>query len=118
MVETAGNAQVFSPLSYLEASTPGTGGFIETGQQRLQVRNVLETIADPNSLGQVPVEDTGGRLELADVATVTVDHQPLIGDAVVNDGDGLLLVVEKYPGADTPLSPAVSSRRSRSFARG
>ena len=101
VVETAGNAQVFSPLSYLEASTPGTGGFIETGQQRLQVRNVLETIADPNSLGQVPVEDTGGRLELADVATVTVDHQPLIGDAVVNDGDGLLLVVEKYPGADT-----------------
>src|SRR4051795_4311120 len=32
VVETAGNAQVFSPLSYLEASTPGTGGFIDTGQ--------------------------------------------------------------------------------------
>ena len=26
-----------SPLSYLEASTPGTGGFIDTFNQRLQV---------------------------------------------------------------------------------
>jgi CzcA family heavy metal efflux pump len=101
VVETAGNAQVFSPLSFLEASTPGTGGFIETPQQRLQVRNVLETIADPASLGKVPVDETGGQLLLRDVADITVDHQPLIGDAVVNDGGGLLLVVEKFPGADT-----------------
>ena len=28
------------------------------------------------------------------------DHQPLIGDAVSTDGPGLLLVVEKFPGAD------------------
>ena len=101
VVETAGNAQVFSPLSYLEASTPGAGGFIETPQQRLQVRNALETIADPATLGQVPVEGTNGRLTLADVSTITVDHQPLIGDAIVDDAAGLLLVVEKYPGADT-----------------
>lgn len=101
IVETAGNAQVFSPLSYLEASTPGTGGFIETRQQRLQVRSVLDAIADPGALGQVPVVDTGGRLRLADVADIRIDHQPLIGDAIVNDGAGLVLVVEKYPGADT-----------------
>ena len=35
------------------------------------------------------------------MATVVEDHQPLIGDAVVNDGDGLFLVVEKFPGANT-----------------
>ena len=98
VISTAGNAQVASPVSYLEASTPGTGGFIETPQQRLQVRNVLDEIADPNELGKVPVEGTGGKLRLADVAEVKIDHQPLIGDAVVNDGDGLLLVVEKFPG--------------------
>src|SRR3954465_4418467 len=28
IIETTGNAQVASPVSYLEASTPGTGGFI------------------------------------------------------------------------------------------
>ena len=101
VIETAGNAQVVSPLSFLEGSTPGTGGFIETPQQRLQVRNVLDKIADPKELGKVPVEDTGGRLRLTDVADVKVDHQPLIGDAVVGDGDGLLLVVEKFPDAST-----------------
>ena len=29
------------------------------------------------------------------------DHQPLIGDAVVNDGTGLLFVVEKFPEVNT-----------------
>ena len=101
VVSTAGNAQVVSPLTFLEASTPGTGGFIETPQQRLQVRHLIEKIADPDALGQVPVEGTQGRLRLTDVSNVTVDHQPLIGDAVVNGDEGLLLVVEKFPGADT-----------------
>lgn len=101
VIATAGNAQVVSPLSFLEGSTPGTGGFIETPQQRLQVRNVLDKIADPRELGKVPVEDTAGRLRLTDVADLKVGHQPLIGDAVVGDRDGLLLVVEKFPGAST-----------------
>jgi CzcA family heavy metal efflux pump len=101
VIETAGNAQAVSSLSFLEGSTPGTGGFIETPQQRLQVRNVLDQIANPEALGKVPVEETGGRLRLTDVADIRIGHQPLIGDAVVNDRDGLLLVVEKFPGAST-----------------
>jgi Cu/Ag efflux pump CusA len=100
VIRTAGNAQIASPVSYLEASVPGTGGFIETPQQRLQVRNVFDKIADPKELGKVPVEGSGGRLRLTDVADVVEDHQPLIGDAVVNDKDGLLLVVEKFPGSN------------------
>ena len=101
VVATAGNAQVSSPISYLEASVPGTGGFLETPSQRLPIRNVFDNIATPKALGQVPVEDTGGRLRLSDVSHVVEEHQPLIGDAVVDDGEGLLLVVEKFPGADT-----------------
>lgn len=101
VISTAGNAQVASPVSYLEASVPGTGGFIETPAQRLPIRNVFDNIASPETLGQVPIEETGGKLRLSDVANVVEEHQPLIGDAVVNDGDGLLLVVEKFPGADT-----------------
>ncbi len=62
---------------------------------------MLEKIADPKELGKVPVEGTGGKLRLSDVSDIKVDHQPLIGDAVVNDADGLLLVVEKFPGANT-----------------
>ncbi len=100
VIRTAGNAQIASPVSYLEASVPGTGGFIETPQQRLQVRNVFDKIADPKELGKVTVEGSGGKLRLTDVANVVENHQPLIGDAVVNDEGGLLLVVEKFPGAD------------------
>jgi CzcA family heavy metal efflux pump len=99
VVASAGNAQISTPLSFLEGSTPGTGGFIETPQQRLGVRNVFDKLISPKELGKVPVEGTN--LRLSDVATVVEGHQPLIGDAVVNDGDGLLLVVEKFPGANT-----------------
>ena len=102
VINTTGNAQVVSQLSFLEASTPGTGGFIETPQQRLQVRHLLEKLADPAELAKVPVEGTAGRLKLGDVADIKVDHQPLIGDAVVDGGPGLLLVVEKFPGVSTP----------------
>ncbi|HYF25578.1 MAG TPA: efflux RND transporter permease subunit [Baekduia sp.] len=101
VIRTAGNAQIASPVSYIEASVPGTGGFIETPQQRLPIRNVFDNIATPSQLGRVPVEGTGGKLRLTDVSNVVEDHQPLIGDAVVGDGEGLLLVVEKFPGAST-----------------
>ncbi|MGA9715414.1 MAG: efflux RND transporter permease subunit [Aeromicrobium sp.] len=101
VIRTAGNAQIASPVSYLEASVPGTGGFIETPAQRLPIRNVFDNIASPEALGKVPVENTDGRVRLTDVATVVEEHQPLIGDAVVDDGNGLILVVEKFPGADT-----------------
>jgi Cu/Ag efflux pump CusA len=101
VISTAGNAQVVSPLSFLEASTPGTGGFIETPQQRLQVRHLLEKLTDPAEVAKVPVEGAPGNLTLGDVAEIKVDHQPLIGDAVVNGGPGLIMVVEKFPGANT-----------------
>ncbi len=101
VIRTAGNAQIASPISYLEASVPGTGGFIETPSQRLPIRNVFDNIASPENLGKVPVEDTRGRLRLTDVANVVEAHQPLIGDAVVDGGEGLILVIEKFPGTDT-----------------
>ncbi len=102
VVETTGNAQLVSPLTFLEASTPGTGGFIESPNQRLQVRHVFENFGTPEALGNVTVEDTGGQLRVDDVANVVEEHQPLIGDAIVDGNDDrLLLVVEKFPGADT-----------------
>src|SRR5918994_5063778 len=102
VVETTGNAQLVSPLTFLEASTPGTGGFIESPNQRLQVRHVFENFGTPEALGNVTVEDTDGQLRVADVANVVEEHQPLIGDAIVGGNDDrLLLVIGKFPGADT-----------------
>jgi CzcA family heavy metal efflux pump len=98
VIETSGNAQLVSPLSFLDASTPGTGGFIDGPNQRLSVRHILP-FGEPADLARVPIEDS--RLRLGDVARVVEDHQPLIGDAVVDGGAGLLLVVEKLPGANT-----------------
>jgi CzcA family heavy metal efflux pump len=104
VISTAGNAQLVSPLSFLAASTPGTGGFIDTPNQRLQVRHILP-IVTPEKLARVPVEGTGGAagepMRLGEVTRVVEDHQPLIGDAVVDNKTGILLVVEKFPGADT-----------------
>jgi Cu/Ag efflux pump CusA len=98
IVKTAGNSLWYSPLSFLEASVAGTGGFIETPNQRLGVRHVLP-ITTAADLARVPVEGT--TTALSDVATVVEDHQPLIGDAMSGAGPGLLLVVEKLPGVNT-----------------
>jgi Cu/Ag efflux pump CusA len=43
----------------------------------------------------------GTSLRLGDVADVVEGHPPLIGDALLTDGPGLLLVVEKLPGTNT-----------------
>lgn len=98
IIETTGNALWVSSLSFLEASSPGTGGFIDTPNQRLGIWHVLP-ISSPEDLAKVPVDGTS--LTLADVSTIVEDHQPLIGDAVVNDGSNLLLVIEKLPGTNT-----------------
>ena len=102
VIETSGNALWASPLTFLEASTPGTGGFIDTAQQRLGIQH-LQPITTAADLAEVPIDTSGGTtLRLGDVADVLEDHQPLIGDAVFTDGEpGLLLVIEKFPGANT-----------------
>ncbi|MDQ3346017.1 MAG: efflux RND transporter permease subunit, partial [Chloroflexota bacterium] len=107
IIETTGNALWVSPLSFLDASSPGTGGFIDTPNQRLGVHHVLP-ITSAEDLARVSLElddaaeaDGPAGLHLGDVATVVEDHQPLIGDATVSDGRGLLLVIEKFPGANT-----------------
>jgi Cu/Ag efflux pump CusA len=101
VVHSAGEALWESPLSYLEASTPGTGGWIDTPNQRLGVRHVLP-IVTANDLAKVTFEDKAGhKRKLGDVADVVEGHQPLIGDAIINGHPGLLLVVDKFPWGNT-----------------
>ena len=100
IIETTANAQFVSNLTFVEASTPGTGGIIETPNQRFGIQHGVP-FATPADLAKVIVQDTGGApLRLGDVADIVVNHQPLIGDAVFSDGPGLLLVIEKLPGAN------------------
>src|SRR5919112_1146749 len=88
-------------LRYSEGAVIGTGGFVEQGGQRLDVQNVLP-ILGPEDLAKVSLEGSDGKnLSLGDVATVKWDSQPLIGDAVINDGRGLMLIVQKFPNANT-----------------
>ena len=105
VINTSGNALWVSPLTYLNASTPGTGGFVDTPGTRLEIRHV-SPITTPDDLAKVVLERADGStadagLTLGDIATVAEDHQPLIGDAVVDDGPGLIMVIEKFPGANT-----------------
>jgi CzcA family heavy metal efflux pump len=88
-------------LKFTNGQFVGTGGFLDTPEQRLNVQHVLP-ITSPSDLGQVVVDEREGQpLRLADVATVQEGEPPLIGDAVINDGPGLMLIVEKLPWANT-----------------
>lgn len=98
VIASTGEAPWVSPLSYLESSSPGTAGWIDTPNQRLSIRHEMP-ISSVEDLALVPIKGTAWRL--GDVATLVEDHQPLIGDAALNDGPGLLLVIEKFPGANT-----------------
>jgi Cu/Ag efflux pump CusA len=101
LIETTGNALWVSPLSFVEASTPGTGGFVETPNQRIGVQHV-QPISTPDQLANVAVEGTQApALRIGDIASVTEDHQPLIGDASLNGAPSLMLVVERFPDANT-----------------
>lgn len=88
-------------LQFSDGNVIGTGGFVDTASQRLAIRHV-PTIVTPDDLRHVTLTGRGGRLvALEDVAELVLDHQPLFGDAVINDGPGIMLIVEKLPWANT-----------------
>ena len=102
---------------------PGTGGFIDTPNQRLGIQHVLP-ISEPEDLARVALEgregeavlgDDGRPVLLGDVVTVVEDHQPLIGDAVAGETQGLMLVIEKFPEANTTEVSRESRTRSSSW---
>src|SRR5215813_6735663 len=97
-MQTAG---VSGLLRFSAGAVIGTGGAVETPNQRIGVRNVLP-VTTAGDLAQTPVAETkAGTVRLGDVATVAVRHQPLIGDAIIDGKPGLLLVVEKLPWANS-----------------
>lgn len=101
VLTTVGDSMWTSPLTFVPASTPGADGLIDTRNQRLTIQHILPIITSKD-LVSVPIEGTGPKpVSVGDVSTIVEDHSQLPGDALVNNGPGLILVVEKLPGADS-----------------
>tara|TARA_R110002072_G_scaffold46591_7_gene128956 strand:+ start:19553 stop:22633 length:3081 start_codon:yes stop_codon:yes gene_type:complete len=94
------------PLSSLgqavaNATEVGSGGFLDTPNQRLPIQH-NSPITEPADLARTPVAfRDGNSLLIGDVAHVAIGHAPPIGDAIINDRLGLLLIVEKLPWGNT-----------------
>ena len=104
VMDTTSDALDVSLLMFSEGSFIGTGGFIDTPNQRIGVRSVLPIIS-PEQIGEVPIKERtkedGSPVLIRDVADVVWGTWPLFGDAVINQGEGLMLIVEKLPWANT-----------------
>ena len=88
-------------LRYSRGAHIGTGGFVETPNQRFQIRFAAAGVT-PETLARVPVTTRDSKpLLLSDVADLLYAPQGMIGDAVINDGPGLMLIVEKFPWGNT-----------------
>ncbi len=106
IIAATGDALWVSPLTFLKSSSPGSGGWIDNSNQRLGVEHAMP-IETPEDMAKVAVTSphlllSGRSMSLGDVTETTFSHAPVIGDAVVGKGGGgLMLVIEKFPGANT-----------------
>ncbi len=101
-------------LQYSDGNYIGRGGWVETATDRYSIRHVLP-IVNAEDLADIPIESTTGKhLTISDVANLERGTWPLVGDAVINDGQGLMLIVEKLPWANTLDVTHGSRRRSTS----
>ncbi len=84
-----------------DAALVSGGGFIDSPNQRLPVRHVSTIVTAEDLARSVVVFRDGAPLRLGDVAEVKEGHPPPIGNAIINDVPGLLLIVEKQPTGNT-----------------
>ena len=86
--------------------TPENGGFLDTPNQRMAITHI-PPIAKAEDLAQIPLKSAkpsltfAAPLTLGSVAEIRESFPPPIGDAVINDRPGLLLIVEKQPQGNT-----------------
>jgi Cu/Ag efflux pump CusA len=99
--ETVSDALDVGLLRYSGGAHIGTGGFLETPNQRMSLR-FISTGVTPETLARVPVEARDGKpLLLGDVADLVWAAPGMVGDAIINGGPGLMLIVEKFPWGNT-----------------
>jgi CzcA family heavy metal efflux pump len=83
-----------------EAVSLQAGGFLDTPNQRLAVTHA-GAVRSARDLESIVVSRNGAALRASDVADVVEGFPAPIGDAVINSGPGLMLIVEKQLGANT-----------------
>lgn len=84
-----------------DAAVLSGGGFIDTPNQRLALRQ-LTTIRTPADLAEAVIDyRSGAPIRLGDVTQIVEGFPAPIGDAVIDDAPGLLLIVEKQPWGNT-----------------
>jgi CzcA family heavy metal efflux pump len=104
VMEVTANSLDAGLLMFSDGATIGTGGFVETPNQRMSIRSVLPHVT-PEKMALIALpgrtKPDGTPVRLNDVADVVWDTWPLVGDAVINGGPGLMMIVEKLPWANT-----------------
>ncbi len=103
VLATTSGALDFGLLRYNAASKTRVDGMLDTPNQRLVIHQE-SPVFSPEGLADVPVFVKAKRAELPrlkDVAKVEWGTWPMIGDAVINDDVGLMMIVEKLPWANT-----------------
>lgn len=84
-----------------DAVLVGGGGFVDTPNQRIAVQQT-GMVRDATQLSQAVIKQTGdASVRIGDVARVADGHAPPIGNAIIDDVPGIMLIVEKQPTANT-----------------
>jgi CzcA family heavy metal efflux pump len=105
VLDAAGDSVDVGQLKFRGGWEIGTGGWVDTPNQRFQVQHQLPNLT-PEQLASIPIAVPKGAkpVSLKDVARISEELMPsslLGGDAVINDGPGIMLVVEKLPWGNT-----------------
>ena len=88
-------------LAIGDAVLVGGGGFIDTPNQRLAVQQA-GAVQSADDLSRTVIKIAGDApVRVGDVARVTESYAAPIGNAIIDDGPGLMLIVEKQPTGNT-----------------
>lgn len=79
----------------------GAGGFIDTPTQRLAVQHAGSVETGDDLAASILKTVNGAPIRLGDVTQVLGGHSIPIGDAIIDRGPGILLIVEKQPWGNT-----------------
>ncbi|MFD1103840.1 efflux RND transporter permease subunit [Sphingobium olei] len=84
-----------------DAVLVGGGGFVDTANQRMAVQQP-GAIQTPDDLAQTIIKLAGeAPIRIGDVARVSEGYAAPIGNAIIDDGPGIMLIVEKQPTGNT-----------------